>query len=118
KNLSNVNTDEHGRVITAFAGIALDKVLNRFSTFCPWDSSRESVVLAFGKHMLPMVWDFAEPNVVVNTSGSWQSALSDVTANILALAETGTPAKCSRGTASSASSYVPRCDAIVTDPPY
>lgn len=118
KEMSSINSDEYGRVVTAFAGIALDKVLNRFSTFCPWDSSRESVVLAFGKHMLPMVWDFAEPNVVVNTSGSWQSALSDILATILALAPTGVPATCSRGTALSASSYVPRCDAIVTDPPY
>ena len=118
KELSNVNSDEHGRVVTVFAGIAFDKMLNRFSTFCPWDSSRESVVLAFGKHKLPMVWDFAEPNVVLNTSGSWQSAISDVTANISALAETGSPAKCSRGTASSASGYLAWCDAIVTDPPY
>jgi len=116
--LKRLNTGEHGRAITAFAGVILDKVLNRLSMFSPWDTSRESIVLAFGKHMLPMVWDFAEPNVLVNTSGSWQSAMSDVVASIAMLAGSGLPAKCSRGTATTASRYVPRCDAIVTDPPY
>lgn len=118
QQLKAVNRDAHGRVIAAYAGILLDKVLSRFSTFSPWDTSRESVVLAFGKHMLPMVWDFAEPNVLVNTSGSWQSALSDVVASISALCDTGVPATCARGTATSASGHVPRCDAIITDPPY
>jgi putative DNA methylase len=44
--------------------------------------------------------------------------MNDVLAGINTLADTGLPARCSRGTATAASDYVPKCDAIVTDPPY
>ncbi|MGH9065495.1 MAG: DUF1156 domain-containing protein, partial [Acidimicrobiales bacterium] len=44
----------------ACLALGLDRVVDRCSTLCHWDNSRESTANTFARQALPMVWDFAE----------------------------------------------------------
>jgi putative DNA methylase len=104
--------------IATYCGLTLDKVLSRYSTFSPWDVGYEKIVLAFGKHMLPMVWDYAESIPLQDGSGGWPGSLDDVINTIEAARAILIPGNCSRGSATQLSSNPEQFDAIITDPPY
>jgi putative DNA methylase len=109
---------ERGAVVSTYCGVTMDKVLNRFSTFSIWDTSRETVVLAFGKHMLPMVWDYAEAVALEDGSGGWLTGLEDVVDTIGVVGALPRAGHCMRGSATDLPASVPQFDAIITDPPY
>lgn len=75
-----VRLDGGGRGATAYAdamatylAFALDKVVDRASTICSWDSSPKMEALrnTFARQAIPMTWDFAEGNPFSESSGNW-----------------------------------------------
>lgn len=109
---------DRAKALSACVAVVLDKVLNRVSTFCVWDVSRETVVLAFGKHMLPMVWDFAESVPIEDGSGGWITALEGLASAIKACEQLPSAGVCERASAVALPPRVGNCDAVITDPPY
>lgn len=109
---------ERSIAIADYCAATLDKVISRYSTFSPWDVSRETVVLVFGKHMLPMVWDYAEAVPIEDGSGGWNTALADIIDTIGENQNVEPAAACRRGSAVDAPEAFGGLDAIITDPPY
>ncbi len=109
---------EHTAAIVAYCAGTLDRVISRYSTFTPWDASYEKIANVFGKHMLPMVWDYAEAVPVEDASGGWRTALADVVEAVRENEGIGIPAICERASATELPSPVGEVDAIITDPPY
>jgi hypothetical protein len=73
-----------GRGATAYAdavavylAFALDKLADRSSTICSWDSSPKMEALrnTFARQAIPMTWDFAEANPFSNSSANWISCI-------------------------------------------
>jgi len=71
-----------GRGATAFAdavavylAFALDKLADRCSTICSWDTGRVTVRNTFARQAIPMVWDFAEANALSDSTGNWSSCV-------------------------------------------
>jgi len=50
--------------IVTYLALAVSQMTRYSSTLCGWNTTNENVAQVFGRQALPMVWDFAEANVV------------------------------------------------------
>lgn len=104
-------------LLTCLATI-LDRLADFNSTQCIFNyTGGRGVVHTFGRHALPMVWDFAETNPFNPDGASWISGIEDLPAGfsdgVVDLA-----ARVQRGSAISLSVEHDLLDAVITDPPY
>ncbi|WP_018461865.1 DUF1156 domain-containing protein [Thermus oshimai] len=68
----------YAEAVGVYLGFAVDKMSDRNSAICGWDSSRDSIRGVFGRQAIPMVWDFAESNSVGGNAGSFENALEQI----------------------------------------
>ncbi len=102
--------------VVVYLAFAINKLADRGSIICGWDSSRDSLRNTFGRQAIPMVWDYAEANPFSDSSGSYDNAI-DQGAKVIAAY---LPAK-SGGSSCQADATVQSLSAgkaISTDPPY
>jgi putative DNA methylase len=117
--------DEGGLGATAYAdavatylAIAVDRVADRGSTICSWDSSPKMEALrnTFARQAIPMTWDFAEGNPFSDSSGNLESSFDWVAAVVeRSAAIKGAIAKQLDATAAVSGAMTP---VVATDPPY
>jgi adenine-specific DNA methylase len=69
-------------------GLALDKVALQCNAHCRWKPTGESLVDVFGRHAIPMVWDFAEATPLGETTGGWNPAIDWICSAVEGMAET------------------------------
>ena len=72
----------YAEAVGVYIAITLNKVVDRSSVICGWDNTRDSIRNTFGRQAIPMVWDYAESNVVSGTSGSLLNAIGQTTRTI------------------------------------
>lgn len=65
----------YGEAVGVYLAFALDKLADRCSSICSWDTSRDGLRNTFGRQAIPMVWDFAEGNPFCNSSGCFDNCL-------------------------------------------
>jgi adenine-specific DNA methylase len=56
--------------------LAADRLADFNSALSRWASGRETSAATFGRHALPMLWDFCETNPISGSTGSWQSSVN------------------------------------------
>ncbi|NOT00637.1 MAG: DUF1156 domain-containing protein [Phycisphaerales bacterium] len=96
----------------------VDRIADFNSVACVFNyTGGRGVVHTFGRHALPMVWDFAESNVFNPEAASWPSAIADVPAAIETF-DSPLSAVVTRGSATSLPFADEYFDGAVTDPPY
>lgn len=110
-----VGARAYGEAVGVYLAFVVDKMADRGSSICSWDSSRDGLRNTFGRQAIPMVWDFAEGNPFSNSSGCIDNMIDWVL-------------KCVEEFPASTSGYVKQFDAqsdsglrnimISTDPPY
>lgn len=94
---------------------AVDKMTDRNSSICGWDSSRDSIRGVFGRQGIPMAWDFAESCAVGSSAGSFLNAIDQCSRVLDELPTTAS----GHSRQSDAASQVISVDKLVsTDPPY
>jgi putative DNA methylase len=104
------------RAIVTCLSIALGRLADYCTSFCTWQP--EFVAHMFDSPGLPMIMDFAEANPLVDTSGSWPSAIDYVATALEGFITSNGPAMVARGSALSLPWPAESFDAVVTDPPY
>lgn len=111
---------EYARTITTLLGLCVGKLAQSNSTQVRW-STREGTsrcLPAFGRHAMPMVWDFAEANPFAASVGGWSSQIETLIGGVRSL-PLGSPATVVQRDARDAHSLVPAGSAMIaTDPPY
>lgn len=105
----------YGEAVGVYLAFVIDKMADRGSSICSWDSSRDGLRNTFGRQAIPMVWDFAEGNPFSNSSGCYDNMLEWIL-------------KCLELFPASTSSIIKQFDAqsdcglreimVSTDPPY
>ena len=60
--------------LTTYLALATDRLADRLSSLCGWDSGYVKIRNTFGRQALPMVWDYAEGNPFSNSSGNFEAA--------------------------------------------
>ncbi len=97
--------------------LALDRCADKCASLVVWDNTRDMATHVFGRQALPMIWDFAEVNLL--SDNGWNGASEWV----LRVIERNAEARLPEGTVANASATnhpLPddSVDAVVTDPPY
>lgn len=109
-----LGAEAYADTIVTYLALAVSRSTDYNSALCSWHSTRETIRNVFGRQALPMVWDFAEANILSGSTGNFRGQVEWV-----AKALEQTPA---RGTA-----VVQQADAarreygkllLCTDPPY
>lgn len=73
----------YGEAMGVYLAFVIDRLADRGSSICSWDSSREGLRNTFGRQAIPMVWDYAEANPFSNSSGCFDNMVEWVTKCIL-----------------------------------
>jgi putative DNA methylase len=104
--------------VATFEAAILDRLADFNSVLCVFNyTGGRGVVHTYGRHALPMVWDFAETNPFNPEGASWISGIEDLPAG-LRDAEMELTGDVKRGSATSIPWPSASVDAVITDPPY
>jgi putative DNA methylase len=102
--------------VATYLAFSVSKLADRGSSICTWFTERDSTRPTFARQAIPMTWDFAELNTLLDGSGSFVGAL-DWTAESLDALLSPTSGQIFQIDAP-ANSYPIRPVVISTDPPY
>ena len=102
--------------VATYLSFIIDKMANRNSVLCIWDSGRQGIAHTFARPALPMVWDFVESNPLSGSTGSFESGVRYVVSVIERLG-TAAMGSCHQLDARR-NGYPVRPTIIATDPPY
>jgi adenine-specific DNA methylase len=107
------------RAVTAILSLLVDKMIQRNSSLCRWNPSGESLVDAFARQALPMVWDFGESSPFSGAAGDWSALVDGMLQLQKEIERSGIKvAQVHQGSATSLPLPDAAIPAIVTDPPY
>lgn len=109
-----VGAEAYADAVATYLGLAVSRTTDRSSSLASWDSSNPKVRNTFGRQALPMVWDYAEANILSHSTGGLQSQLQYISR---AIAHTPAAAK-SEAVQISAMSRGYTGLVVSTDPPY
>jgi putative DNA methylase len=68
--------DAYADALSIYLAFGVDRLANRSSTICIWNTGGEKIEQTFTRQALPMTWDFAEANVLGGATGSWEGSLA------------------------------------------
>lgn len=71
--LSRDDADAYAAAVMVFLALALDRGADFNNSLCGWSSSNQKVMHLFGRQAIPMVWDFAEANILAESVGGWDT---------------------------------------------
>lgn len=116
--LSGVEAEAYAAAVATFLALALDRCADFNNSLCRWSPSNQKVMNLFGRQVIPMVWDFAEANLLGESVGAWITC-SDYVAECIAVIGTGSGQRSYARQIDAASSWAELKDVLVsTDPPY
>jgi putative DNA methylase len=72
-----ISLQVYASCLATYLAFAVDRVVDRHSTICTWDSSPSKLQLrnTFARQAIPMSWDFAEGNPFCMSSGAWTPSI-------------------------------------------
>ena len=68
--------DAYADAIVTYLAFVIDRLADRNSSICSWDSSRQHARNLFARQAIPMTWDFTENNPLATSSGSWLNCVT------------------------------------------
>lgn len=74
-----IGSRAYGEAVGVYLGFSIDKMTDRGSSLCGWDTGRDGVTNTFGRQAIPMVWDYAESNPFSNSSGCFDNIMMWIT---------------------------------------
>ena len=119
RRLADIGTggDAYADAVGVYLAFALSKALTRNSTQTIWYRDRDSTMAAFSRQAIPMTWDFAEVNPLLEATGSVAATASWVSEVLEGALATGGPVGCA--TQSDAVRGTLKFSPVIsTDPPY
>lgn len=78
--MTKEKAEEYTKTVQTFLGLAVDRCADFSCALCTWGASNQKVMHLFGKQAIPMIWDFAEANLLADSVGGW-STCSDYVAD-------------------------------------
>ena len=111
--ISDGSTPEHADALATYLGFGVSRLSDICNSLCRWESSKTQVRNLFGRQAIPMIWDFAEPNVFAEAAGDFGVSLDN-----LCKALEATPAKGRAYVAQLDATTLSQLAAFSTDPPY
>lgn len=72
----------YGQAVSVYLAFVIDKMADRNTTVCTWNSSGGNPRATFGRQAIPMAWNFAEGNPFSTITGNFDTALKNIVAAI------------------------------------
>lgn len=110
-----VGATAYAEAVSIYLAFAVTRCTDFGNSLCGWSSSNQKVMHLFGKQALPMVWDFAEANILSDNVGGFTPAAEFIAKCIHTLPVTGVGRASQQDAATSISS---KDKLVSTDPPY
>ena len=118
-NTNNQNIEDlaeyYSNAICVFLSCSIDKLVDYNSTITSWGNSRQTIRNTFGRQAIPMVWDYAEANILSRSTGGFLSCLNQVGKVILDLPGSN---QSEVRQADASTQNISKNKIISTDPPY
>lgn len=112
----------YAATIASILGLALGKLAQSNSTQTRWyidaRNGSSQTLPAFGRHALPMVWDFSEVNPFGGSVGDWLGQISSISKGASKLPSSAEASNVRRADARSTAAALDHQVVIITDPPY
>jgi putative DNA methylase len=109
---------EHAKAILTMLAAVIDRATDFGCRLCVWNPYKDSgTTHAFGRQIIPMVWDYSEVNPFNTGNASWALGLDRVVSS-LRDAEFSNPGKVIRSSATNIPLESEHMDAVICDPPY
>lgn len=112
---------EHSELASAIATLlafALDKQADLGNSFCRWEPVAQCPRQLFGRHAIPIVWDFAESNPLGDSSGSWTVFVEGIARALRSIGHSWHAGHVEQANAAEHPLPDDSAAAVVTDPPY
>ena len=108
----------YGAAVSVYLAFALSKLADRGSTICTWFTERDSTRNTFARQSIPMTWDYAELNTLLDGTGSFLGA-SEWTAESIEGVAAGRGSPFGAGIQADAALQTLGTNMVIsTDPPY
>ena len=65
----------YGEAVGLYLSFSIDRLADRSSSICSWDSGYVKIRNTFGRQAIPMTWDYAEGNHFSSSTGSFSSTV-------------------------------------------
>ena len=65
----------YGEAVGVYLAFSIDRLADRSSSICSWDSGYVKIRNTFGRQAIPMTWDYAEGNPFSSSTGSFSSTV-------------------------------------------
>ena len=115
KVYSEAEINSYSDAIGVYLACAVGKLADYNSNGCSWGATRETIRNTFGRQAIPMVWDFAEANVLSESTGGFLSCVEQVARVIANLPGTSIGLSAQ---ADAQTQEISRNKVVSTDPPY
>ncbi|MFM6192137.1 DUF1156 domain-containing protein, partial [Planktothrix sp.] len=112
--------EEFAKAIVTYLSLNIDKVADYSSSLTRWGNDDEGVTNTFSRQALPMVWDFAETNILGEKTGAFKWGINFIRDFISEVSSAIFVNQCKALRASSMSMSIESetLDAVITDPTY
>lgn len=113
-----IGATAYAEAISVYLAFAISKLADRGSTICTWFTERDSTRNTFARQSIPMTWDFAELNTLLDGTGSFLGAVEWTSESIKGC---GGQSHSVAGVATQADASNQKISAgkvVSTDPPY
>lgn len=70
-SLNDADAVAYANAITTFLALAVDRCTPFGNSLCRWGHGNEKVMSIFGRHAIPILWDFGEANLLGESVGGW-----------------------------------------------
>jgi len=113
-----IGATAYGDAVGVYLAFAISKLADRGSSICTWFTERDSTRNTFARQSIPMTWDYAELNTLLDGTGSFVGAVGWTAESIegVAAGYGSTFGACRQVDATSQS--VSAGKVVSTDPPY
>lgn len=118
KVMSGADAESYADAVIVYLAFAISKLADRGSTICTWFTERDSTRNTFARQSIPMTWDYAELNTLLDGTGSFLGAVDWTAESIEGVAsglgsDFGLSCQADASTQSLSNGKV-----VSTDPPY
>ena len=110
--------EERAEAVATYLGLVLDRIVDRNSSLCRWDTRSQGLTNTYARQALPMVWDFAEANPFGGSLADVLDYAQNEADIVEALAGKAGRAEVHRTSATQLPQPDESFDAVITDPPY
>lgn len=109
----------YGQALAIYLTFSLDKLADLSNNLVRWEPVAQCPRQLFGRQAIPMIWDFAESNVMSSSSGSWSTVVDGQSKALSSCFSTAKPEDFGSAVqANAVIQEISRNKVISTDPPY